>query len=44
MSVAQAARDLNMHENVSRKWVRESTVALHQAFPGHGVLKPRLDG
>ncbi|VVE54963.1 transposase [Pandoraea fibrosis] len=40
VSVAQAARDLDVHESVLRKWVRETTAAPHQAFPGHGVMKP----
>jgi transposase len=35
VSVSQAAPDLDLHENVLRKWVREQT-----ADPGHGVLKP----
>jgi transposase len=39
VAVAQAARDLDLHENVLRKWVRESADP-HQAFPGHGQLKP----
>lgn len=28
--VAQVARDLNLHENLLRKWVRESTTTAHQ--------------
>lgn len=40
VSVAQAARDLDVHENVLRKWVREATADPQQAFPGHGVMKP----
>jgi transposase len=38
--VSQAARDLDLHENVLRKWVREQTADPESAFPGHGVLKP----
>jgi transposase len=40
VSVSQAARDLDLHENVLRKWVREQTADPGSAFPGHGVLKP----
>ncbi len=39
-SVAQAARDLDVHENVLRKWVREFGSDPVQAFPGHGQMKP----
>ncbi len=38
VSVAQAGRDLDVHENVLRKWVKCSNPA--QAFPGHGQMKP----
>ena len=40
VSVAQAARDLDVHENVLRKWVREFGSDPVQAFPGHGQMKP----
>lgn len=40
VSVAQAARDLDVHENVLRKWVPEAAVDPQQAFPGQGVMKP----
>jgi transposase len=40
VSVAQAARDLDVHENVLRKWVRELGADPAQAFPGHGQMKP----
>lgn len=40
VSVAQAARDLDVHENVLRKWVREYGSDPVQAFPGHGQMKP----
>jgi transposase len=39
VSVAQAARDLGLHENVLRKWVRELSTDAVQAFPGHGQMK-----
>lgn len=39
-SVAQAARDLDVHENVLRKWVRDQEADPGSAFPGHGVMRP----
>lgn len=40
VSVAQAARDLEIHENVLRKWVKDFSADPAQAFPGHGQMKP----
>ena len=40
VTVAQAARDLDVHENVLRKWLREQVADPQQAFPGKGVMKP----
>ena len=40
VSVAQASRDLDVHENVLRKWVKELGADPVQAFPGHGQMKP----
>jgi transposase len=40
VSVAQAARDLDLHENVLRKWVKEFVTAPGHAFPGQGQMKP----
>lgn len=40
VSVSQAARDLDLHENVLRKWVREQAADRGSAFPDHGVMKP----
>ena len=40
VSVAQASRDIDVHENVLRKWVREFGYDPKQAFPGHGQQKP----
>ncbi len=34
VSVSQAARDLDLHENVLRKWVREQAADPGWAFPG----------
>ncbi len=40
VAVAQAARDLDLHENVLRKWIREAISDPQHAFPGHGQMKP----
>ena len=40
VSAAQAARDLNVHENVLRKWVKDFNSDPVQAFPGHGQMNP----
>jgi len=40
VSVAQAGRDLGVHENVLRKWVKEFGSDPVQAFPGHRQMKP----
>jgi transposase len=40
VSVAQAARDLGVHENVIRKWVKQFDDDPGQAFPGQGNMKP----
>jgi transposase len=40
VAVAQAARDLEVHENVLRKWMREQAADPQQAFPGKGLMKP----
>jgi transposase len=40
VTVAQAARDLDIHENVLRKWVKEFRSDPQQSFPGHGQMKP----
>jgi transposase len=39
-SAAQAARDLDVHENLLRKWIKEFGSDPVQAFPGHGQMKP----
>ena len=39
-SAAQAARDLDVHENVLRKWVRELSPDPQQALLAHGQMKP----
>ena len=40
VSVAQASRDLDVHENVLRKWARELATDPGHAFPGNGQMKP----
>jgi transposase len=40
MTVAQAARDLGLHENVLRKWVRDAKANGAAAFPGRGKQRP----
>jgi len=40
VAVAQAARDLDVHENVLREWVKEFAADPGHAFPGHGQMKP----
>lgn len=40
VSMTQAARDLDLHINVLRKWVRDHDADPGSAFPGHGQMKP----
>jgi len=40
VSVVQAARDLDVHENVLRKWGKEFGRDPAHAFPGPGQMKP----
>lgn len=40
VSVAQASRDLDVHENQLRKWVKLFSADPAQAFPDHGQMKP----
>lgn len=40
VTIAQAARDLDVHENVLRKWIREYRDDPSQSFPGKGQMKP----
>jgi len=40
VSVARAARDLDVHENLLGRWVRELSADPQFAFPGKGVMKP----
>ena len=36
VSVAQASRDLEVHGNMLRKWIRDFESDPQQAFPGQG--------
>ena len=38
-SVSQVSRDLGIHENVLRRWIKEYHQDPEQSFPGHGKLK-----
>lgn len=40
VSAAQASRDLSVHENVLRKWMRDFDADPGHAFPGQGHMKP----
>jgi transposase len=40
MSFAQAGRDLDVHQNVLRNWVRDFGADPKHAFPGLGQMKP----
>ena len=39
VSVAEAARDRDVHEIVLRKWVKDFTADPLEAFPEHGKMK-----
>jgi len=40
VSYAQASQDLGVHTSQLRDWVKKFADDPHQAFPGHGQLKP----
>jgi len=40
VSKAQAARDLGVHPNLLRRWIRDAEADPQHAFPGKGVMKP----
>ena len=39
VSVSQASRDLDIHVNVLRKWIRDVEADPAQAFPGQGQMR-----
>jgi transposase len=40
VSVAQAARDLDIHRNLPRKLIKKQAADPQSAFPYHGQMKP----
>jgi transposase len=40
VAVSQAAKDLGLHVNVLRKWVKDAELSGEQAFPGRGKMRP----
>lgn len=42
VAVAQAAKDLDVHENVLRKWVRELREEPEDAFQATASKRPRM--
>lgn len=40
IAIRQAAKDLGLHENVLRKWVKDHSENGGQAFPGRGKQRP----
>jgi transposase len=40
ISVAQASRDLEVHGNMLRKWIRDFEADPQRSFPGQGQMKP----
>ena len=39
VSVAQAARDLDLHQDMLRNWVRDFATDPAPAFPGQGQMR-----
>lgn len=40
VAISTAAKDLGLHENVLRKWVKDATDNGSMAFPGRGKQRP----
>jgi transposase len=40
VKVSQTSKDLGIHENVLRKWIRDVQADPDQSFPGRGRMKP----
>jgi transposase len=40
VSVAQAARDLDVHETVLHQWIKQRSADPQHAFRGQGQMKP----
>ena len=43
VSIAQAARDLDLHQTVLGRWVRDYGKSAQDAFPGRGQMTPQDD-
>ncbi len=43
MTVAGAARDLGLNDNVLRRWIRQFEDDPKHAFPGHGSMRPEQE-
>ena len=43
MTVAGAARELGLHDNVLRRWIRQFEDDPKHAFPGHGSMRPEQE-
>lgn len=43
VSVAQVARELDLHQTVLRRWVQQHRAHLDTAFPGKGQIRPEDD-
>lgn len=39
VAATQAAQDLDVHENVRRRWIQEQRNAPKDAFPGNGQMR-----
>ena len=40
MTASQASKDLGLHENVLRSWIKDAKANGKHAFPGRGVQRP----
>ena len=40
VSVAEVSRDLGIHQNTLRAWLKEFEADPPHSFPGHGQMKP----
>jgi transposase len=40
VGIAQAARDIGVHQNSLRDWIKEFGSDPEHSFPGHGQMKP----
>jgi transposase len=40
VGIGQASRDLGIHENTLRAWLKDFAADPEHSFPGHGQMKP----